>query len=124
MKRGLKDPLPGPHDRRHNRYNRYPDEKGTESLRQGLQLRLPSPCYNRYPDEKGTERELLRWEQFFETGVTTVTPMKRGLKVVMNQQLFQAVEVCYNRYPDEKGTERISEKPLQIFRRRLQPLPR
>ena len=38
--------------------------------------------------------------------VTTVTPMKRGLKVsALNTNLYPD-RACYNRYPDEKGTER------------------
>ena len=36
-------------------YNRYPDEKGTESTVTSLSRRLGEPGYNRYPDEKGTE---------------------------------------------------------------------
>ena len=36
-------------------YNRYPDEKGTEShVPSALRMHPPSG-YNRYPDEKGTE---------------------------------------------------------------------
>ena len=55
-------------------------------------------CYNRYPDEKGTERG-----KTTHRGVTTVTPMKRGLKDFI---FFSTCLVYgYNRYPDEKGTE-------------------
>ena len=36
--------------------------------------------------------------------VTTVTPMKRGLKGTMRRESVEAYS-CYNRYPDEKGTE-------------------
>ena len=36
------------------RYNRFPDEKGTESNNRGA--RVEDGCrYNRFPDEKGTE---------------------------------------------------------------------
>ena len=38
-------------------YNRYPDEKGTESLT-FPNVALTSIGYNRYPDEKGTESQL------------------------------------------------------------------
>ena len=37
--------------------------------------------YNRYPDEKGTERIASRATRHRRHQVTTVTPMKRGLKV-------------------------------------------
>ena len=36
--------------------------------------------YNRYPDEKGTESSLAGALQRYSPPVTTVTPMKRGLK--------------------------------------------
>ena len=36
--------------------------------------------YNRYPDEKGTERLLFAMSTAAPVKVTTVTPMKRGLK--------------------------------------------
>ena len=43
--------------------------------------------------------------------VTTVTPMKRGLKANTEPSLFNQ-SGGYNRYPDEKGTERqIKELP-------------
>ena len=44
--------------------------------------------------------------------VTTVTPMKRGLKV---SPVYYPES--YNRYPDEKGTESITSLSIQ-------PLPR
>ena len=47
-------------------YNRYPDEKGTESIpacqlqrypdEKGTESTIRTNRYNRYPDEKGTER--------------------------------------------------------------------
>ena len=67
-----------------NRYNRYPDEKGTESRIGSLSERARQ-CYNRYPDEKGTE-SLVR----------------------DRVHRFQRV-LGYNRYPDEKGTESLTE---------------
>ena len=42
---------------------------------------LVSRCYNRYPDEKGTESLIIPSQCFDRSRVTTVTPMKRGLKV-------------------------------------------
>ena len=38
-------------------YNRYPDEKGTESQQRAL-ARILEHRYNRYPDEKGTESQI------------------------------------------------------------------
>ena len=74
------------------------DEKGTD-----LSVR-----YNRFPDEKGTESRARRYLttvspmkrglKELEAVVTTVSPMKRGLKDFLCLQ-------AYNRFPDEKGTE-------------------
>ncbi len=60
-------------------YNRFPDEKGTESL-PDIADSTEIPGYNRFPDEKGTERwSTTHTHNSFES-VTTVSPMKRGLK--------------------------------------------
>ena len=61
-------------------YNRYPDEKGTESSSELKITGTVLSCYNRYPDEKGTERFAVAVVLADFTRVTTVTPMKRGLK--------------------------------------------
>ena len=45
--------------------------------------------YNRYPDEKGTERIYCRVICLRRIIVTTATPMKRGLKVIL-----KAVGIC------------------------------
>ena len=103
MKRGLKAPKPIRPVNRRVSYNRYPDEKGTERTSPDQYYQSPRG-YNRYPDEKGTERLwfFLRLARF--SLVTTVTPMKRGLKE--SQGLTgRWWDACYNRYPDEKGTE-------------------
>ena len=55
-------------------------ESGIQRWYQGI-----SSSYNRYPDEKGTERKnvpasLIAFHQ--SSAVTTVTPMKRGLKAM------------------------------------------
>ncbi len=60
-------------------YNRFPDEKGTESEKIGQAWRKVS-SYNRFPDEKGTERLANTGGAKREKQVTTVSPMKRGLK--------------------------------------------
>ena len=44
-------------------------------------LDIDNNSYNRYPDEKGTERTMSTLFAFCLESVTTVTPMKRGLKV-------------------------------------------
>ena len=64
----------------------------------------PRQCYNRYPDEKGTESAQSCSTMQSVSGVTTVTPMKRGLK---DNSCAGAMPCAdgYNRYPDEKGTE-------------------
>ena len=60
------------------RYNRFPDEKGTE--REAGQSRVGRQrSYNRFPDEKGTERNIRCWYPY-KFKVTIVSPMKRGLK--------------------------------------------
>ena len=63
--------------------------------------------YNRYPDEKGTESIIHATLLSFVREVTTVTPMKRGLKGLILRDADDSV-LCYNRYPDEKGTERFA----------------
>ena len=56
--------------------------------------------------------------------VTTVTPMKRGLKD-KNPPTLLTRSPSYNRYPDEKGTESSSIKASVITSQKmLQPLPR
>ena len=55
--------------------------------------------------------------------VTTVTPMKRGLKV-WPYELFKQISRGYNRYPDEKGTERADTAFPTANLILLQPLPR
>ena len=59
-------------------------------MKRGLKAEVPavavSTSYNRYPDEKGTESLDAFQEVLNEYVVTTVTPMKRGLKV-LNQQV-------------------------------------
>ena len=83
MKRGLKEGTVSNLKTAAFSYNRYPDEKGTESL---------------VPD---AENPLLPTS----SRVTTVTPMKRGLKVIRTRLAYR-MHWGYNRYPDEKGTER------------------
>ena len=78
MKRGLKVRCRRRRRESYPSYNRYPDEKGTESEDKILQY-APEDGYNRYPDEKGTE-SLRRAHAVRVYLVTTVTPMKRGLK--------------------------------------------
>ena len=55
--------------------------------------------------------------------VTTVTPMKRGLKAVSAMCTMIGL-LRYNRYPDEKGTESGPVPAGADFCRELQPLPR
>ena len=57
---------------------------------------------HRYFGHSGEIHECRPWS------VTTVTPMKRGLKECI-QSAQQSPSVCYNRYPDEKGTESLTE---------------
>ena len=97
MKRGLKDFSPFVMLSPIACYNRYPDEKGTES---GvfIAIHLITKCYNRYPDEKGTESQI-----------------DRGCR---------SPRQSYNRYPDEKGTESSPSSILTLCLSMLQPLPR
>ena len=60
--------------------------------------------YNRYPDEKGTESCFFYTFNIMHIRVTTATPMKRGLKDV-TERIDRSSPTGYNRYPDEKGTE-------------------
>ena len=79
MKRGLKVPLERGAELAQHRYNRYPDEKGTERI--NVTAFGANPLrYNRYPDEKGTESNV-------------------------DAASCRSDYYSYNRYPDEKGTE-------------------
>ena len=65
--------------------------------------------YNRYPDEKGTESHNAESRiSKLPPHVTTVSPMKRGLKVIEGKHAPDDL-MSYNRYPDEKGTERLGQ---------------
>ena len=55
MKRGLKANAAKRITRFTLCYNRFPDEKGTES-HEPIAFEPSFLCYNRFPDEKGTER--------------------------------------------------------------------
>ena len=101
MKRGLKDLIKRRQQAEEKSYNRYPDEKGTESLDRKCEVVEVYRGYNRYPDEKGTERVI-------------------GHAVHSKEDLLQR----YNRYPDEKGTESLHHHPLHLRATLLQPLPR
>ena len=102
MKRGLKATCVDG-DAERLCYNRCPDEKGTERQVERCQsaCNIGLVSYNRFPDEKGTESQATELQTEMvttvtpmterkdydvgETGpdydeVTTVSPMKRGLK--------------------------------------------
>ena len=64
---------------------------------------------HRYFGHSGEIHECCPWS------VTTVTPMKRGLKVLMGMLVVEALK-GYNRYPDEKGTERLTVIPHEADR--------
>ena len=86
---------------------------------------LPVVGYNRFPDEKGTESfrvDAALWRCY--QPVTTVTPMKRGLKASLGYNA--SLDASYNRFPDEKGTERSLIRQYQSHRlfSKLQPFPR
>ena len=94
MKRGLKVLYSDTVLHSSNFYNRYPDEKGTESTSH-FHLAVVTTVLKRGLKDPDSDE------------VTTVTPMKRGLKGVINVRMRSTP---HNR--DEKGTESI---------RRLQP---
>ena len=60
MKRGLKGFLPSGRRLLDACYNRFPDEKGTESQTPSITNRQGGSSYNRFPDEKGTESRAKR----------------------------------------------------------------
>ena len=80
MKRGLKATCRAPVAWIRTSYNHCPDEKGTESG--SLRPFFTAPHgYNHCPDEKGTESLFHRIVVTHSSAVTTIAPMKRGLKV-------------------------------------------
>ena len=114
-------------------YNRYPDEKGTESVHivaVSLQplVTTVTPMKRGLKDYLASVRATLRFVTTvtpMKRGlkassyllatirlrlVTTVTPMKRGLKGFFCRRAYSncgTYFLSYNRYPDEKGTESI-----------------
>ena len=96
MKRGLKDLTGHPNVRFAFSYNRFPDEKGTESfgsvksLLTELGVTIVSPMKRGLKDQYETTPENVL------ALVTIVSPMKRGLKgeyvklAVENEQLLQS----------------------------------
>ena len=60
--------------------------------------------YNLFPDEKGTESFIQTTIRTGRINVTTVSPMKRGLKE-WYKETGEIIDGSYNRFPDEKGTE-------------------
>ena len=87
-------------------YNHCPDEKGTESNGDNSVIpTIEQAGYNHCPDEKGTERIQLLQMQIEIFIVTTIAPMKRGLKV-KTEEASERGGVGYNHFPDEKGIKR------------------
>ena len=102
MKRGLKESKADRSIQSRQSYNRYPDEKGTESTHERT-LPLLITSYNRYPDEKGTESC-----EFFSSSPPVSGynryPDEKGTES-LSLAKFSTTCLSYNRYPDEKGTE-------------------
>ena len=119
-------------------YNHCPDEKGTERRITERPSSQRVHGYNHCPDEKGTESIvcLLCAHPFRE--VTTIAPMKRGLKVpIVYNPLFSLLVTTiapmkrglkgaadafaqgggtgYNHCPDEKGTERLRGASISLI---------
>ena len=84
---------------------------------------LPVVGYNRFPDEKGTESEKSVNNRHEVIRVTIVSPMKRGLKD-RAEHSEQRTGGRYNRFPDEKGTESWPQAQLSAFGEKLQSFPR
>ena len=75
------------------------------------------------PMKRGLKVDISNTDFDSLTQVTTVSPMKRGLKADHLRQQHEK-HYCYNRFPDEKGTERPCRTCRAILRARLQPFPR
>ena len=82
-----------------------------------------SVCYNRYPDEKGTESRIYV-DETSVCGVTTVTPMKRGLKVNCDlSPLLQVTTVTPMKRGLKVSLSELVDNAYWIVQQ-LQPLPR
>ena len=121
MKRGLKAHAALPPALAPLCYNRYPDEKGTESLTILPCQRINIRGYNRYPDEKGTERSTSR-RAHRSSLVTTVTPMKRGLKAASSSMSGKWTTVT-TVTPMKRGLKAETDVTI-VEDLSLQPLPR
>ena len=120
MKRGLKVSLDYSHPTCHASYNPCPDEKGTERT-PPTPRRHELQCYNPCPDEKGTESHAQAHATRHQP-VTTLAPMKRGLKDHCHDNLYNFAR-CYNPCPDEKGTERLNQLAHHICPIGYNPCP-
>ena len=79
--------------------------------------------YNHCPDEKGTESLNISTAKLSRYCVTTIAPMKRGLKVPINIIIIAYIR-RYNHCPDEKGTESCLKngRPI-LYRNRYNHCP-
>ena len=84
--------------------------------------------YNRYPDEKGTESRMIDSALFDKTStkVTTVTPMKRGLKDRMPSRFVcRYITQVTTVTPMKRGLKAVESCfDLPSASPSLQPLPR
>ena len=90
-------------------YNRFPDEKGTESNLKFVDTDRCSSVTTVSPMKRGLKDDSRKSEPGFPDLVTTVSPMKRGLKDRW-RRVSRNFLMGYNRFPDEKGTER--QRPI------------
>ena len=111
MKRGLKDIVAMDVAESRKRYNRFPDEKGTERGIQVAETRHLQFVTTVSPMKRGLKADTKPVSEAV-ADVTTVSPMKRGLKeygAILGGRVWDR----YNRFPDEKGTESRHSMPLQ-----------
>ena len=120
MKRGLKAPLSPTSLLVLSSYNRYPDEKGTERINKKDDIKKTLGVTTVTPMKRGLKD--LCYQLVTNLGlVTTVTPMKRGLKAYRHgTYLFRSVTTVT---PMKRGLKVKSSSNVSSSRA-LQPLPR
>ena len=110
MKRGLKEYSKSHLQQQRQRYNRFPDEKGTERHIITLHGTSGEIVTTVSPMKRGLKAKHIDKVKGVPC-VTTVSPMKRGLKA-RTERATSGTDKRYNRFPDEKGTEsRPSKSP-------------
>ena len=105
-------------------YNLFPDEKGTERQHLSISISLNRGVTTYSPMKRGLKVINDIYRQAWHRQVTTYSPMKRGLKVEVCDEsaVRQVMVTTYS--PMKRGLKVSSRLPQRITNTSLQPIPR